>query len=41
MKTAKKTTQYPTGEQIIKKKLDEANEVLSKTDLSKLGLKSN
>ena len=41
MKTTKKTTQFPTGEQIVRKKLDEANYVLSKTDLSKLGLKSN
>lgn len=38
MKTIKKTTQYPTDEQIVKKKLDEANYALSKTDLSKLGL---
>ena len=36
-----KTMQYPTGEQIVRKKLDEANYVLNKTDLSKLGLKSN
>ena len=42
MKTKKKTTEYPTsGEQIVRKKLDEANDVLRKTDLSKLGLKSN
>ena len=42
MKTTKKATQYPaTGEQIVRKKLDEANYVLSKTDLSKLGLKSS
>ncbi|MDZ7900120.1 MAG: hypothetical protein U5N85_19120 [Arcicella sp.] len=41
MKTAKKTTQYQTGEQIVKKKLDEANYALSKTDLTKLGLKGN
>ena len=41
MKTTKKTTQYATGEQIIRKKLDEANDALSNTDLSKLDLKSN
>lgn len=42
MKTTKKVMQHPTtGEQIVRKKLDEANEVLSKTDLSKLGLKSS
>jgi hypothetical protein len=42
MKTTKKVTQYPTsGEQIVRKKLDEANYALSKTDLTKLGLKSN
>lgn len=41
MKTTKKVIQYPTGEQIVKKKLDEANYALSKTDLSKLGLKNN
>jgi hypothetical protein len=41
MKTTKKTTQYQTGEQIVKKKLDEANYALSKTDLSKLGLKNS
>ena len=41
MKTTNKTTQSPTGEQIVRKKLDEANYALSKTDLSKLGLKSN
>lgn len=39
MKITKKVTQYPTtGEQIVKKKLDEANNVLSKTDLTKLGI---
>jgi hypothetical protein len=41
MKTTKKTTQYQTGEQIVKKKLDEANYALSKTDLSKLLLKNS
>ena len=41
MKTNKKKTQSPTGEQIIRKKLDEANYALSKTDLSELGLESN
>ena len=42
MKTTKKVMKYPTtGEQIVRKKLDEANYVLSKTDLSKLGLKSS
>ena len=41
MKTTKKTTQYPTGEQIVRKKLDEANHALSKTDLSKLVIKNN
>ena len=41
MKTTKKTTQSPTGEQIVRKKLEEANYALSKTDLFNLGLKSN
>lgn len=40
MKTINKVTQYPTtGEEIVRKKLDEANDALSKTDLTKLGLK--
>jgi hypothetical protein len=40
MKITKKVTQYPTtGEQTVRKKLDEANDALSKTDLTKLGLK--
>jgi hypothetical protein len=42
MKITKKVKQYPTTvEQIVRKKLDDANEALSKTDLSKLGLKSS
>jgi hypothetical protein len=41
MKTTKNTTQDQTGEQIVKKKLDEANYALSKTDLSKLRLKNS
>ena len=41
MKTTKKTTQNPTEEQIVRKKLDEVNYALSKTDVSKLGVKNN
>ena len=42
MKITKKVTQSPTkGEQIVRKKLDEANDTLGETDLTKNGLKSN
>lgn len=41
MKTNKKLTAKVTGEQIVQKKLDEANEMLKKTDLTKLGIKNH
>lgn len=41
MKTEKKIVVKNKGNQPVQKKLDEANEMLKKTDLSKLGIQNH